>query len=154
MKTNPTTSITKTALILLISAFSFFSVLKAQSPDSSNAMDDSNRFAIIQVDDSLEWESEVKTLTPADISENAITIFPNPFRPYITLVCKPEILEEKGLKFSLYDLNGKEVLRFKKFKSEVLFIDTKFVTRGVYNYKITCNRGLLEEGQITRNNIK
>jgi len=63
-----------------------------------------------------------------DLTREQILIFPNPTRDKITIKCNQEI------SFTLYDLLGKNLLKVKDTKTEV--IDLSGYSKGIYNIQI------------------
>jgi PKD repeat protein len=80
----------------------------------------------------------------ANIKENEISVYPNPFHNSIAIITNDHLLKE----FILIDLTGRIVME-KPFARE-LYINTGYLSRSIYFYRIKSKGEILKTGKLVK----
>jgi hypothetical protein len=92
--------------------------------------------------------SSTATSIPAlNDQENDISVFPNPATTEITVTIDPGI-PVSGTTFSLYSINGKEVIKIRNFRSHEFKFGTSELSHGLYFYRLACESDIMKYGKI------
>jgi hypothetical protein len=81
----------------------------------------------------------------SNISDNIISIYPNPFETSLTLNANKYLKEAE---LFIYDELGKEVVQIKNINSQTISIQRNNLTSGIYFYRLIENNQVIAKGKI------
>lgn len=81
-----------------------------------------------------------------DTEKEVVTIYPNPFSSYLTIVINDEAIMNNS-EIEIYNLLGEKLINNHLTKQSTN-IETGILTSGIYFYRITANNKLLQSGKL------
>ncbi|MDQ3112308.1 MAG: T9SS type A sorting domain-containing protein [Bacteroidota bacterium] len=87
-------------------------------------------------------------IAQADLNENSIKVFPNPFSSFTQIETDPALLHiYNDLQFVLYDVNGK-IVRKEKMTNTVMRVERGDLPDGIYFYRVFAGENALATGKL------